>query len=301
MKIHLLSIFILIPFSSLFSKTTEWKLAGAGDWHTSSNWSFGIPESGDSAIINIPLAVVTLGTNTNVEHIYIGPATTLSVNAQLDMYDSSGDALIIEGTLRNTGTIIVYSPLGEGILIKGTLFNNGEIVAVEVSTFPKTGIRLQGGLINNSGEIEVSDCRSGFICTNDGQLINNNSGEIRSTNCDITFRDSNITSTNEGVLISTEYFNVIEDGLLDNKAEGSIIVENRALTVNKNSIFNNYGFVEIEDNTEESGIRLIVSMGGEINLKAGSIFYVVEATDERLEAYEGGAIIIEEGASFNIF
>lgn len=249
----------------LLSAQTTWTGTTDNDWSTASNWSNGIPATGNDATIPIAgMPILTLIANTVFDYL---------LNNQGDLtIDLAGFNLNNNGLLINDGTVTIN---GSGTLSNlNNITNNGDFIINSIFTNSFTGTLVNLGTMNlNATVINFSDVENldeltlngdfdnlgtfnnrptgtlinnanldnlnGSIINNEGKIINmlnwSNFGEINNSD---TLQNQSIFLNDVG-------------GVLNNLPTGIVLNENRF--TNQNTINNEGGFANTSCHTFTGG------------------------------------------------
>src|SRR3954468_13666630 len=145
--------------------STSFSAANGGRWFVSSNWSAGIPGSGDDAVIQLGAAVLTTVATQTMPADPPASAKSLTLNSgtglELDDYSS----LSVGGNVLNQGAIALDpGPYGWGgavMSVAGTLTNQGRIAVQNGGQHPRKSALTQlwaaAGINDNAaGRIELN-------------------------------------------------------------------------------------------------------------------------------------------------
>lgn len=315
MKTKLLFItFILMATSfQLTAQTIVFDGDTDSDWNTAENWVGDVlPGIGND--VDLDGNTVVLSANTQVQRVYAGGSSDLTVNAAvtltIDGFAGGDDGLEVQNsaTVVNNGTIAISnidagSTDADGLYNKGTFTNNGTIT---IDGTGQHGIYLQQGTFTNSttGSITITNVGGGdtgadyvYMDDNGGTIANfHNHGDL-----DIT-----MTGVDDGIYI--------KDGcVLTNHSTGTIdivstgggdmplhIVGNSAIATP--STLDNAGTFTINGTgTTDYGIQIDGADTAPVATIINSGILTVEnAADDGVRIRRGGAMTNSAGGVFNI-
>ena len=259
----------------LLSAQTTWTGTTDNDWSTASNWSNGIPTTGNDATIPPgSMSALTLTANTVFDY---------AINNQGELtIDLAGFNLNNNAPFLNDGTASIS---GGGTLSNlNNITNNGDFSVNSIFTNSFTGTLINMGTMNlNSTVINFSDVENladlnlngdldnggtinnrptgtlvnnanldnlgGFVINNEGTVINalnwSNFGEFNNSD----------TLQNQGVFLNDGA------GILNNLSTGVVLNENR---------FTNQNTISNEGNFENTSCNVFIAQDGSTTANAGT-------------------------------
>ncbi|MCE7044646.1 T9SS type A sorting domain-containing protein [Dyadobacter sp. CY312] len=189
----LLAAVLLMTMTSVFAQTT-WTGSESSDWNNEANWSAGVPESDNAAIIpdvtNDP--VIQNGTTAFAKSILVqtGGILTITATGSLTVNGQAtyevpftfSTGLNNLGTVINNGQLILGSAgsVGTyGIVNQGT-FNNNSTAEIRIDNALNTGLYNAAGTFTNAAELVIGASESTGLhgIWNDATFSNNAGGHI---------------------------------------------------------------------------------------------------------------------------
>ena len=184
---------LLMTITSVFAQTT-WTGSESSDWNNEANWSAGVPDTDNPAIIpnvtNDP--VVQSGTAALAKSILVQTGSTLTITANGSLTVNGQATYEIPftfsaglnnlGTVSNNGELILGSAgsVGTyGIVNQGT-FNNNSNAEIRIDNTVNTGLYNATGTFTNAAELVIGASESTGLhgIWNEATFSNNTGGHI---------------------------------------------------------------------------------------------------------------------------
>lgn len=230
-----------------------------GEWTDATSWSENrVPGKEDHVLIDNGTVTIPSGTKVQALSInlmgngklFVASGAHIDLIGNNELYSSLN--LIEEAYLENRGSICIYESVSSGITIQDGLINNLGNLVISNSPIEAVMVRGNGAFLNRStGRIEISgQSQFGFHlqqfgqCRNEGSLILH--GGIL---LDGIFLEGLTRFTNRGLI---HFLKPSGDNCVDNHGSfenrGKIIVEKSgAIAVSNSSSMANYGSLRIND------------------------------------------------------
>ncbi len=240
---------ILILLSSISFGQTTWNGSTSADWHTSSNWSAGVPTASDDVIIpSIGTAPIIMNGTAEAKSVIIQASASLTLDAgtTLNISNSSGDGITSAGTLVNYGNIDIAAPSGNGILNQSILENRGNI---NINNAGKNGIlsELSSDFSHHpGGQIDVTNSTEHGVWHKAGNFYNNGSFFIGSTGTGYSGFYNESSATNDVCAIFFLINNLTNAGTFEN--DGLLVIKTQKPSTSTGSLINK-GIVEDANGT----------------------------------------------------
>lgn len=231
---------------------TTWTGLVDSDWSKATNWSLGVPASGDTALIPATSNNPVIGTSVAVvKSITIQSGATLTINsgATVSINGNARVCMRVYGSVANSGNIQIGNISADqfGIVNYGT-FTNNTGASIVIDKIQKCGIQNNSGSFSNSGSINIGS-NSLFLLTG----IENNSA----------FHHSNDTLTINNAFLS-------------------------GITINSSGVFTNNSGIKI--GFQGNPISVLISGAGTFNNSTNGLIWASGSVNITTFQHQGGTI-----------